>query len=226
MASSGRAHTSVSTARATSRSSNGTTRSPIVWVVSWPLPAMITMSPGFGQRDRHPDRRRPIDLDLDTRAVVVGDAGDDLVDDVGGVLGARVVGGHDDEVGEARRRRPHLRPLRAVAIAAGAEHDDDPAAVADQRPGGGDHLLEPVRGVGEVDDDVDRSTGVPAPTVTRSNRPGTASDGPEAGDDRLDADPDRRRGRRRGDGVHHVERAAERHRDALAAPGEGDRRTR
>jgi len=31
---------------ATSRSSNGTTRSPMVWVVSWPLPASRTVSPG------------------------------------------------------------------------------------------------------------------------------------------------------------------------------------
>jgi hypothetical protein len=31
--------------RATARSSNGTTRSPMVWVVSWPLPAMTTTSP-------------------------------------------------------------------------------------------------------------------------------------------------------------------------------------
>ncbi len=38
--------------------------------------------------------------------------------------------------------------------------------------------------------------------------------------------PDRRRRRRCGEGVHHVERAAERRRDTLAAPGEGERRRR
>ena len=178
----------------------------------------------LGQRDRQLDRRRPIDLDLDSRAVVVGDAGDDVVDDVGGMLRARVVGGDNDEVGEPYRRRPHLRPLRTVAITAGAEHDDDPATITDESPGGGDHLLEAVGRVGEVDDDVDRQLRAVAgrhpfePT-------GDGTDRIEPVDDRLHADADRLRRRRRADGVDHVERATERDGDALAAPGEGDRRS-
>ena len=94
---------------------------------------------------------------------------------VGGILGPRVVGRHDDEVGQACRRRAHLRPLRAVAVAAGAEHDDDPAALADAAPPAAAITSSRPSGVWAiVDDDVDRDR-VSPPTVTRSNRPGTVS---------------------------------------------------
>src|SRR5262245_55256659 len=39
-------HVASNTSAATSRSSNGATSSPIACVVSWPLPAMTTTSPG------------------------------------------------------------------------------------------------------------------------------------------------------------------------------------
>ena len=47
------------------------TLSPMVWVVSWPLPAMTTTSPGAADRDRlivEPDRARAITLALEAAA--------------------------------------------------------------------------------------------------------------------------------------------------------------
>ena len=88
---------------------------------------------GLGERDPEADRRGAVGFDLDAATVAVADPGQDLVDDGHRVLGARVVGRHDRQVGHARRRRSHQRPLRAVAVATGAEHDDDPAALADDR---------------------------------------------------------------------------------------------
>ena len=46
------------------------------------------------------------------------------------VLGARVVGGDDGEVGEPGADRAHQRPLVAVAVAAAAEDADQPPAGA------------------------------------------------------------------------------------------------
>ena len=55
-----------SAARATSTSSNGSTRSPITWYFSWPLPAISTRSPGARLAHRPLDRRLAID-DRQTR---------------------------------------------------------------------------------------------------------------------------------------------------------------
>ena len=49
-----------------------------------------------------------------------------MADDRRRILGARVVGGDDRQVGVARRDLAHERPLAAIAIAAAAEHDDQP----------------------------------------------------------------------------------------------------
>ncbi len=122
-----------SASRATVTSSKGTLRPPASsWPCSWPLPAITTTSPGrasadaarsprAGRRSTRPSplgRRRP------------GHAVEDLGDDRCGVLRARVVGGHDRDVGEPRRDLAHQRALAAVAVAAGAEHADHAAPAA------------------------------------------------------------------------------------------------
>ena len=96
---------------ATSRSSKGMTRSPRSWVVSWPLPAISTRSPGRGRRAtaaRWPGagraRRRPV-------GVPVGTPAEDVVDDGRRVLGAGVVRGDDDHVGQPGGGLAHERPL-------------------------------------------------------------------------------------------------------------------
>ena len=48
--------------------------------------------------------------------------------DLGGVLAARVVVGDDEDVGQAGRDLAHDLALARVAVAAGAEHDDQLAA--------------------------------------------------------------------------------------------------
>ena len=54
-------------------------------------------------------------------------AADHVGDDGVGSLGPRVVRCHDDAVGQLGGDGAHLRPLGVVAVAAAAEHDDDPA---------------------------------------------------------------------------------------------------
>ena len=115
-----RAHAAHS--RATATSSNGSTRSPTIWPCSWPLPASRTMSPAPASAiAARIASRRPADL---ARA---GRAGQDVAPDRGRILAARIVVGDDDQVGEPRRDRAHLGALADVAVAAGAEHDDQPA---------------------------------------------------------------------------------------------------
>ena len=64
---------------------------------------------------------------------------------------ARVVGGHDRHVGEPPRHRAHLGALAAVAVAAAAEHHDQPPA-ADELARRPQHVLERVGRVGVVDE--------------------------------------------------------------------------
>ena len=77
--------------------------------------------------DRAGDRGAAVDLALD---VAAARARGDLLDDRLRVLRARVVGGHDRQVGEPRGDLPHQRALAAVAVAARAE-DDDHAPLGD-----------------------------------------------------------------------------------------------
>src|SRR6266487_4284722 len=70
------------------------------------------------------DRPAAVGLDL---CPGIG-TGDDLADDRERVFAARIVRRDDRDVGELRREPPHQRPLAAVAIAARADHADDPAA--------------------------------------------------------------------------------------------------
>ena len=64
------------------------------------------------------------------RLLGFGHAGEDVLDDGGGVFGAGVVGGDDADVGEARGGLSHERAFPAVAVPAGAE-DDEEAAFGD-----------------------------------------------------------------------------------------------
>ena len=68
-----------------------------------------------------------------------------------GVLAARIVVGDDDAVGEPRGDLAHHRPLAGIAVAAAAEHHDEPAAAmrAERR----EHGLERVGRVRVIDDD-------------------------------------------------------------------------
>ena len=65
-----------------------------------------------------------------------------------------------DPVGEPGRHLPHDRALGAVAVAAAAEHDGQPARPRDQLAGGGERLLERVGLVGVVDQHRERLAGV------------------------------------------------------------------
>ena len=105
--------------RASTRSSNGTDRPPTVWVVSWPLPATSTTSPGSARPTA--SRMAAARSGSTTTSAPAPSPGPDLVDDGHGVLGPRVVRGQDDHVGQPRRHRAHLRPLPRVAVAAAPE---------------------------------------------------------------------------------------------------------
>ena len=93
--------------------------------------------------------RRPADL---ARA---GRAGQDVAPDRGRILAARIVVGDDDQVGQPRRHRAHLGALADVAVAAGAEHDDQP--VARMRPQRLDRRLDRIGRMGIID--IDRRAG-------------------------------------------------------------------
>ena len=135
--------------RATATSSNGSTWSPTIWPCSWPLPASRTMSPGpaiaMARRSPRAVRRsrsrpaRPPEHRADRRRV----------------LAARIVVGDDDHVGQPRRDRAHLGALALVAVAAGAEHDDQPAL--DVRPERRDRRLDRVGRMRIID--IDRRAG-------------------------------------------------------------------
>ena len=93
---------------------------------------------------------------LDHVDLVVADhAGEDLRQDEVGRLEARVVAGDDDVVGEPAGDRAHQRPLGGVAVAAAAEHAPElAAALGGERPQRRQRLLERIRRVGVVDDDL------------------------------------------------------------------------
>ena len=90
--------------------------------------------------DGHVDGGGALEDGVDACGGVDGDAGADVVGDVLGILGAGVVVGDDDAVGEACGHFAHLGTFAAVAVAAGAEDGDDlSAAGAD----GGADAIEP-----------------------------------------------------------------------------------
>ncbi len=67
-----------------------------------------------------------------------------------GVLGARVVRGHDCDVGAIHSDLPHQRPLASITVSAGAEDDDHPSF--SEPPGSAEYRVERIRSVRVVDD--------------------------------------------------------------------------
>ena len=189
-------------------------RSPIVCVVSWPLPAMTTTSPGSAPRDapaRSPPagRARPRRGRGRRRRRRRGSSS--MI--AGGSSRARVVGCDDHAVGEPRRRR---RPSRGRFARSRSPPEPNttitrpPAPTT--APAAAITSLEPVGRVGVVDDHVDRRR-------RRRRRgpleaPGHGLGGSQAGDDGVD-------GRCRAPPRSSPRRARS---STLNAPPSGDRR--
>ena len=147
------------------------------------------------RRERLLDRCAAVDDDLEL-------ARRDLVGDRLRILAARVVGRDDRAVGARRGDTAHQRALVAVPVAAGAEHDGQPARAELSRRA--QHIVERVGGVRVVDDHAER-----LPCLDRLEAAGDARDGLEAAPDRIRVDSERAR---RGDcarGVLSVEAAAQ-----------------
>ena len=184
-------------------------RSPTIWSVSWPLPAID--DDVARARPRRPRARwRPRRSGSTATSAPGGHARPDLVDDGQRVLAARVVGG---ERPPDRRAGPPPRPSPAacvaVAVAAAAEHHDAPGRPAASSRAAPSALLEGAGLVGVVDEHGERLA-----LVDRLEPPGHRR--------RAGAGPAAIVGRRRcraapaavaaAEGVAHVEAAAERQR--------------
>ena len=132
----------------TARSLNGRRSWPDDLVVLVPLACDHDDVAGLRLRQRMTDRVRAIGNH--DRARWLAHAGHDLLEDRPRILGARIVVGEHDRVGELLGDRAHLRTLAGVAIAATAEHAVQ--ATARMRARRIEKLGERVRGVGVVDD--------------------------------------------------------------------------
>ena len=166
---------------------------------------------GPGQPQRGLDGRPPVAL-LDHLGAAPPGAVEHRGPDRRRLLGAGVVVGDDDEVGEPGRDLAHDRPLAGVAVTAGPEDDQQPAA--GERPQGLEGGLDGIRLVGVVDDDRERLPGVDA--LEPARHPPASRD---AGGDgrRVEAGLGARRDR--GQGVRDVEVARERHAAPTSTPG-------
>ena len=135
----------MSAARASSASENGSV------VAADDLAGLVTLAGDHERvavgehRDSSANGRAPI-ADLERRRR----GGEDLGANGGGVLGARIVVGHDRHIGEAGRSRAHHRPLARIAVAAAAEHQDE--AAAHEWPQGRERFLERIGLVGVIDE--------------------------------------------------------------------------
>ena len=129
----GRSCRAASASRATATSSNGILRPPVnSCPCSCPLPATTSTSRGAALATAWAIASRR-SASATTPVRVPAAARHDLGDDRVGVLGAGVVRGDEDEVGEPRPDLAHQRPLAAVAVAPGAEHADQPRRAAGPR---------------------------------------------------------------------------------------------
>ena len=140
-----------SAARSSSRSSKGCTTPAISWPVSWPLPAITTVSPGRASATARRIAVAPV-ADLEDLGVLDASSApaSTAARMVGRVLGAGVVVGDHQHVGEPGADLAHHRPLAGVAVAAGADHEQQPAR--GERPQRGERGLDRVRLVRVVDD--------------------------------------------------------------------------
>ena len=127
-----RARSAASAARASSASENGR-RLPgdllvgLVALAGDAAPRRASSAPAMAVLDRaRRDRPRPRSSAAMPSRI--------CVDDRERILAARVVGGDDHAVGEARGDRAHQRALGRVAVAAGAEHDREAPAARCARP--------------------------------------------------------------------------------------------
>src|SRR4051812_4791618 len=152
--------------------------------------------------DRAEDRRAAVGVALDGRVRFGRDAGLDLVDDRLEWLGARVVGRDQGDVGDPCGDLAHQRPLAAIAVPAGAEHDDHPSGRELARRT--QHLLQRIRLVRIVDDDRERLTRVDRLESARRDR---RISEPR----RLDRSAHRPHRRPRTQGVQDVEPPGDRH---------------
>ena len=102
-------------------------------------------------RPEHGDRRGGSPRARSPISIASGRAGEDRRADRRRILRARIVVGDDDDVGMLGRGLAHQRPLAGVAVAAGAEDDDEPAR--GHRPERREHARQRVGLVGVVDED-------------------------------------------------------------------------
>ncbi len=107
-----------------------------------------------GERQRERDRGTAVGFDEDVVATLPGHALDDLGDDRLRVFAARIVGGRYRQVGEVGGDRAHERPLAAVAVAAAAEHAQQPAG--GHRPHGAQDARQRIGCVRVVDEHGER----------------------------------------------------------------------
>ena len=135
-----------SSSRATTRSSNGTVTPLAVWPVSWPLPAITTTSPARASRSawriaarRSSSTTAPVSrrrTPASTSAAIAA-----------GILRRGLSEVRIATSRASSRDLAHQRALRAVAVAAAPEHDDHPAAAADERARGAEHRRASASGV-------------------------------------------------------------------------------
>ncbi len=131
---------------ASSRSENGWVSRPMVWPLSWPLPAIIRVSPSPKRRDCRADRQRAV-ADIPRG----GTTGERFLADGRGVFAAGIVVGDDYLVRKLAGGFAHQRALALVAVAAAAEHDMQ--IVLHMRADGGEHGLQRIRRVRVIDID-------------------------------------------------------------------------
>ena len=152
-------------------------------------------------------RRSPISITLRRTAAR---AGENFAADGGGVFGARIVVGDIDDIGVARRDLAHQRTLAAIAIAAAAEHDDEPAprerTQARRAPSPAHRACARNR----------RRCRAPSRSPTRSSRPGAPSSCLQRGEHVGGTLARRDREARRDERVRHLERAGERQAHGIA----------
>ena len=194
-----------STLRATSRSSNGTLPVASSCSGSAPRPAITHYLARPGLLERLGDRRPPVELDLDAgRALLPRPRRRSAR--AAPTAGCRRSGSCGRRARETDTA--HQRPLAPVAVAAGAEHDREPAVAEAARRA--DDVLERVGRVRVVDDHGERLAGVDRLEPARDARQRL-----DSALDRVAVDTERLGGEGGTDRVLAVEGSAERQLDPV-----------